>query len=139
MQKIVKETWELKYGASLVIPVFKCKWVKHPEGVQVDDLGYTLVDLNKVGYKDEPWILAQTVAQVFYVLDPDGGKHYIVVPGKQRIVGVDGVEDEDEHNQFDEVPFFVDTHKINLIESKLSYECLIPYLRSDGDGKIVQG
>jgi len=39
-------------------------------GVTVNkDYGMTTVDLNKVGYKDEPFILAADVNQVFYVKD----------------------------------------------------------------------
>jgi hypothetical protein len=29
------------------------------------------------------------------------------------------MEDEEEYNQFDEVPFFVDTTRINIIETKI--------------------
>jgi hypothetical protein len=38
--------------------------------------------LENVGRKDEPWVLASTVAQVFYILDPNDEKKHIVVPGK---------------------------------------------------------
>jgi hypothetical protein len=37
---------------------------------------------------------------------------------KQRVVGVDDVEDEEEYNQCDEVTFFVDAGRINIIETK---------------------
>jgi hypothetical protein len=90
-----------------------------------------------VGHKDEPWVLAATVAQVFYILDPKDEKKYIVVPGKQRVVGVDDVEGEEECNQYDEVPFFVDTRRINIIETKISYSNMIPYACTDGEGKLV--
>jgi hypothetical protein len=63
--------------------------VKHPRGVQIDDYGFAIIDLINLGHKDK--------------------KKYIVVPGKQWVVGVDDVEDEEEYNQCDEVPFFVDT------------------------------
>jgi hypothetical protein len=36
-----------------------------------------------VGHKDEPWIIAATVAQAFYILDPKDEKKYIIVPEKQ--------------------------------------------------------
>jgi hypothetical protein len=40
------------------------------EGVKVDQLyGMTTVDLKNLGYRDEPFILANDVAQVFYVKD----------------------------------------------------------------------
>ena len=36
------------------------------EGVKVDQLyGMTTVDLNNLGYKDKPFVLANDVAQVF--------------------------------------------------------------------------
>ena len=65
-------------------------------------------------------------------------KKYIVAPGKQRIVGVDGVEDEEEYNQFDEVSFFVEAEMINVVEAKLSFGSVIPYIRNDGYVKLVQ-
>jgi hypothetical protein len=36
-----------------------------------------------VGHKDEPWVLASTIAQVFYILDLKNEKKYIIVPEKQ--------------------------------------------------------
>jgi hypothetical protein len=47
------------------------------------------------------------------------------------------VEDEEEYNQCDEMPFFVDTRRINIIETKISYTNVIPYTRIDGEGKLV--
>jgi hypothetical protein len=36
-----------------------------------------------VGHKDEPWVLAVIVTQVFYILDPKDEKKHIIVPEKQ--------------------------------------------------------
>jgi hypothetical protein len=94
--------------------------VKLPQGVEINDYGFTIVDLTNVGNKDEPWVLAATVAQVFYIFDPKDEKKYIVVPKKQWVVRVDDVEDEEEYNQYDEVPSFVDTRRINIVETKIS-------------------
>jgi hypothetical protein len=74
----IKDIWELDYGTRLQIPVFKCQWVKHLNGVSVDNYGLTLVDLKNVGHKDDPWVLADRVTQVFYILDPETGKHIVV-------------------------------------------------------------
>jgi hypothetical protein len=57
--------------------------VKHPQGVEINDYGFTIIDLRNMGHKDEPWVLATTVAQVFYILDAKDKKKYIIVPGKQ--------------------------------------------------------
>jgi hypothetical protein len=68
---------------SLQIPIFKCQWVKHPQGAKIDDYGFTIVDLINVGHKDEPWVLTATVAQVFYILHLKDEKKNIIVPRKQ--------------------------------------------------------
>jgi cephalosporin-C deacetylase-like acetyl esterase len=36
-----------------------------------------------------------------------------------------------------DVPFFVDTRRINIIETKISYSNVIPYARTNGEGKLV--
>ena len=38
-------------------------------GVPVDRYGMTIVDFKNIGYKDEPFVLAKDVMQVFYVKD----------------------------------------------------------------------
>jgi hypothetical protein len=68
---------------SIQIPIFKCQWVKHPQSVEIDDYGFTIIDLTNVGHKDEPWVPAATVVEVFYILDPKDEKKYIIVPRKQ--------------------------------------------------------
>jgi hypothetical protein len=55
---------------SLQIPILKCQWVKHQQGVEVDEYGFTIIDLRNVGHKDEHWVLASTVVQMFCILDP---------------------------------------------------------------------
>jgi hypothetical protein len=111
--------------------------VKHPQGVEIDDYGFTIVDLRKVGHKDEAWVLIATVAQVFYILDLKDEKKYIIVLGKQRVVRVDDVEDEEEYNQYDEVSFFVDTKRIDIVETNISSSNVIPYVHTDVEGKLV--
>jgi hypothetical protein len=68
---------------SVQIPIFKCQWVKYPQGVEIDDYRFTIIDLINVGHKDESWVLTATVVQVFYLLDPKDEKKYIVVLEKQ--------------------------------------------------------
>jgi hypothetical protein len=68
---------------SLQILVFKYQWVKHPHGIEVDEYGFTIIYLRNVGHKDEHWVLASSIAQVFYKLDPKNEKKHIIIPGKQ--------------------------------------------------------
>jgi hypothetical protein len=84
--------------------------------VNKDNYRVTVVDLKNVGHQDDPWVLADCVAQVFYVLDSKIEKH-IVVSGKQKIVRVENVENNDEGiNQFEEIPLFSNPMNIKRIE-----------------------
>ena len=67
----IEEIWELDYGPTFKVPLFRCKWVKLTRGgVDVDQkYGMTKVDLNNLAYMDEPFVLANDVAQIFYVKD----------------------------------------------------------------------
>jgi hypothetical protein len=88
-----------------------------------DKYGMTVVDLNKIGYKDEPFVLANDVTQVFYVKDMSSipqikkaddkkiidnePKRHIVLPGKIKIVEVEDKTDISEgYDQFDDIPPF---------------------------------
>ena len=75
---VLQEIWVLDYRFRQ-IPLFKCDWVNHRAGVKRDTtLGYTLVDLNNLGHKVDPFILASQARQVFYVKDPLDKKLSIV-------------------------------------------------------------
>ncbi|GJU59400.1 reverse transcriptase domain-containing protein [Tanacetum coccineum] len=83
--------------SSRQIPLFKCDWVNHKSGgVKRDKLGYTLVDLNNLGYKVDPFILASQVLQVFYVKDSVDKKLSIVfkIPLKNYKDTYDEVDEE---------------------------------------------
>ena len=66
-------------------------------GVTTDRYGMTIVDFKKIGCKDEPFVLAKDVTQVFYVKDmaskpkknhgksDDEPKCHIVLPGKKSL------------------------------------------------------
>ncbi|RVW53301.1 hypothetical protein CK203_088512 [Vitis vinifera] len=42
-----------------------CDWVDSKNGVKVDELGFTLVDLSKIGHKSDPFILATQLNKFF--------------------------------------------------------------------------
>ncbi|XP_037428461.1 uncharacterized protein LOC119294365, partial [Triticum dicoccoides] len=122
----IEEIWELDYGPSFKVPLFRCKWFKLTGGgVKVDQqYGMTMVDFNNLGYLDEPFVLAKDVAQVFYVKDMsskprkrkdkktistscDDPKRHIVLSGKRNIVGVEDKTDmSKDYNMFAEIPPF---------------------------------
>jgi len=57
-------------------PLFKCDWidVHKKNGMKVDEIGFTMVNLkrclSKDRVQDDPFILASQAKQVFYVQDP---------------------------------------------------------------------
>ena len=57
----IENIWEINY-VKFKVPLFRCTWVNNlRSGVMVDKEGFTLVDFSKVGYKDEPYVLAKQV------------------------------------------------------------------------------
>ncbi|KAL4582804.1 hypothetical protein LXL04_007364 [Taraxacum kok-saghyz] len=77
---------------------------------------YTDQQDHKNGYVSEPFILAKQATQVFYIEDPKDSRKHIVMHSKRRILGVDNVVDEEEYNQFDELPPF------SLVPAASSFE-----------------
>ncbi|KAH1266055.1 hypothetical protein GmHk_01G001638 [Glycine max] len=59
----IDEIWELNY-VKFIVCVFKCKWVDSNTGVRTDDIGFTLVDLKKLGYHNDPFIMAEQARQI---------------------------------------------------------------------------
>jgi hypothetical protein len=141
---VIEEIWELEYGP-IVVPLFRCEWVAGG-GVTKDRYGMTIVDFKKIGYKDEPFVLAKDVTQVFYVKDmsskpkkksdktPEAdkagneSKRHIVLPGKRKVVGVEDISDNSEdYDQIDDLPpFSVDVDPSILLSKEDT-----PYLRCD--------
>ncbi|WP_284209401.1 DUF4216 domain-containing protein, partial [Chitiniphilus shinanonensis] len=101
----IEEIWELDY-VKFKIPLFYCKWIDNGRGVQRDEDGFVTVDFSRLGYHDDPFILAKQAKQVFYVVDLADKKRYVVLAGKRHIVGIGDVVDEDDYDRFDETgPF----------------------------------
>ena len=68
----------------------------------------TIIDLKNLGYRDEPFVLAQDVAQVFYIKDMSSKPKKGInkqkdepLSGKRNIVGVEDKTDlSEEYNKF---------------------------------------
>ena len=100
------------------VPLFKCQWVNATRGgIAVDNqYGMTTVDLNNIGYKDEPFVLAKDVNQVLYVKDMstkpkreknnndpiNEPKRHIVLSEKRNIVGIEDKSDISEDYEMDD-------------------------------------
>lgn len=54
---VIQEIWELDYN-QIRVALFKCDWVQNHGGVKEDELGFTSVDLRRIGYKSDSFIMA---------------------------------------------------------------------------------
>jgi hypothetical protein len=127
----IQEIWELDFH-SFEIPLYRCNWVVPIKGVVQDKYGFISIDLNRQGYKSEPFMLAKHVAQVFYVPDTTNKRLKVVIPGKRRIIRVENVIDEKEFDQFDVIPPFV----TSMIKPRIPSANKAPYLRNDHHEKV---
>lgn len=132
---VIVEIWLLDYNM-FKIPLFKCDWVDNNKGVKVDDLGFKLVELNRVGHKSDPFILASQANQVFYVEDQLDPKWFVVLASPTRAYIEVGCDDEvvdvcDEHQPSSSVPPSFES--VDMIEESQS-----SYMRPDCEGIWIQ-
>jgi hypothetical protein len=115
----IDEIWELEYRENLKVPLFRCQWIRFPNGVKTGKYGMTNVNFWFLGYREQPFVLTKDVRQVFYVKDPDPAnkeEHHIILQGKRKIVSIEDVVDEEEYNQFDALPPFGEDITIPTID-----------------------
>ncbi|CAL9010847.1 unnamed protein product [Prunus brigantina] len=64
---VIKDIWDLDYQ-KFTITVFRCDWIDSTSGLVVDELGFTLVDLSKIGHRNDQFVMASQVKQVIFFL-----------------------------------------------------------------------
>jgi hypothetical protein len=69
---------------------------------------------------------------VFCVPDTPNKILKVVIPGKQRIIGVENTVDEEEFDQFDEIPPFI----TSMIKPRILADNEAPYLCHDHQEKV---
>jgi hypothetical protein len=132
----IEEIWELEYRENLKVQLFYCHWIKLPNGVKTNKYDMTNVNVRFLGYREQPFVIAKDVTQVFYVKDPDPAnkeEHHIVLRGKRNFVGVEDVVDDEEYNQFDALPPFGEDITIPTIDD--TEEPM--YIHRDHDEAII--
>lgn len=132
---VLQEIWVIDYHVKKV-PLFKCNWVDNNKGVKQDTLGYMLVDLNRLGHKDDPFILASQARQVFYVQDQLNKKMSIVFMTPPRNY-------RDTYDEVDEeFSTLILPHNGNVLpevdELDLGEESRDDYVRHDCKGTVVR-
>ncbi|KAK9073133.1 hypothetical protein SSX86_007456 [Deinandra increscens subsp. villosa] len=108
---VLKEIWLLDYHIK-TIPLFMCDWVENTQGVKKDSLGYTLVNLKRLGHKEDPFIFASQAQQLFYVKDQLDKKLHIVFMTPPR--NYRDYYEDDANEEFSTVVF---PHNDNVLPS----------------------
>ena len=128
---VIEEIWELDYR-DFRMALFKCNWVEDKYVIS-DELGCTLVDLNKIGHMEESFILASQAKQVFYIQDPSDSRWSIVLASQPKFIGDDEDDDDDDDYDIGELQTF--EKEIGEINEFEGIESIVgPYVRRDCDG-----
>ncbi|CAN6715805.1 unnamed protein product [Malus baccata var. baccata] len=99
----VVDMFEVKYcgpteagDRGRVVMLFKCEWVnsESPRGMKTDQYGFTMVNFNQLGFKEDPFILASQALQAFYVEDTIEKDWHVIVRTQPRDL-FDVLEDSD--------------------------------------------
>ena len=95
--------------------------------------GVTTDDFNNMGYREEPFVWAKDVVQVFYALDlgNNEGRH-IVLQGKWKIIGVNNTIEE-EGNGYQDMPAVRADVDLPLFEEGMEPT----YVREDHDEAMI--
>nr|BAV56711.1 transposase [Ipomoea nil] len=129
---VIDEIWELDYH-TFRVPVFKCNWVETNNGIKVDDLGFKLVNLDRIGFKSDSFILGSQAKQVFYIQDPQDPIWSVVLATPSR----DYFEYQD-GNEMDEPIIHHQCFTKGMPDVDVKDESEPPCIREDCDGTWVE-
>ena len=100
----IEEIWELDYSGEYKVPMFRVRWAK---SVDRENRYFTTMIIPdaksnsaNVTAKNEPWVMAHHVTQCFFITDPSKPSRVVVRRGKRSIVGMDGVANEEDYDQY---------------------------------------
>lgn len=80
---VIEEIWELDYH-NFRVPVLLCQWAENEKGIKTDEFGFTLVNLNRQGHKNDRFASIAQVKQVFYIQDPLDSNWSVVLATPNR-------------------------------------------------------
>ncbi|KAL0536819.1 hypothetical protein IC582_025781 [Cucumis melo] len=133
---VIREIWEIDYH-QLSFILFKCDWVDNRSGVKVDELGFTIVDLKRIGHKSDSFILATQEKQVFYVQDSANPEWSVVLTSPQRTIEEDFFEDEI-GDMLQECGYETIKRMPNVDTPNETDDTNSTYIRHDCEGRWVQ-
>ena len=100
----VEEIWELNYYGLHNATMFRVTWAKNAERenkyFNTMAMQDSKSDTMNIIAKNEPWIHVKHVTQCFYITDPCNPSRVVVRKGKRNIVGIDGVANIEDYDQY---------------------------------------
>ncbi|KAA0042143.1 transposase [Cucumis melo var. makuwa] len=106
-------------------------------GVKVDELGFTIVDLKRIGHKSYSFILATQAKQVFYVQDSANPEWSVVLTSPQRTIEEDFFEDEI-GDMLQECGYETIKRMPNVDTPNETDDTNSTYIRHDSEGRWVE-
>lgn len=109
----IDEIIEVDYWGCFSVVLFKCSWYVDDK----DGLGFTRVNFNRSCHKNDPFVLASQVHQVFYIQDPI--EKHIHYPIKKLSTTIDDLHDDNNANDDDDINGqFAHDRSMSLLENQ---------------------
>ncbi|KAL6226165.1 hypothetical protein ACLB2K_000129 [Fragaria x ananassa] len=129
---VIREIWEVDYY-KFRVPLFKCDWVESNKGIKVDELGFTLVKLNRLGHSNDPFVLATHVKQVFYIEDPLDTDWSVVVRCPDRDYERTLADEESDQIEVEHQPFIPTMPSVDTFDDLVGHQPSI-HIRDGNEG-----
>ena len=128
--------------------MFRVRWAK---SVLKEDRYFTTMVIPEaksktaganVTAKNEPWVLASQVDQCFFITDPPKPSRVVVRRGKRKIIGMDGVANEQDFDKYgdpkmeydddDEVPTYTTRRSRTTLPKGRQFKRGTPFTKNKG-------
>ena len=102
----VEEILEFDYAGMHNATMFHVRWAKavvrekqYFTTMSIPDAKSATVNVNAIA-KTKPWVHAKHMTQCFFITDPTNPSRVVVRRGKRSIVGMDGVANKEDYDQY---------------------------------------
>lgn len=131
----LNKIWELRYANGGRVVLFQCEWYNtgHKSRIYIDEY-VTSIDITRLWYKDDPFVLPSNVKQAFYVNDTTKGKNWRVV----ELVRHRGVWDVPEQDELPHDPFQQDETEDGGVEI-ITEDFEVQHDRDNVNPEIIPG
>ncbi|KAH7846070.1 hypothetical protein Vadar_009431 [Vaccinium darrowii] len=129
----LNKIWELRYAHGGRVVLFQCEWYNTSRKSRIyTDEHVTSIDITRLWFKEDPFVLPHNVRQVFYINDTSKGKNWRVVePVRHRGVWDVLKQDQSPHDPFQQeetvdggVPISVEDFEVQYNRDNVNLETI---------------